>query len=334
MDQDILAYQRDRALDWLRNEIKASSEPDELDQHLDALIRRIAGLQNGRLYGFVRLPEAQQREPSSLEPAQIKALRETYIKLKPVASNYLYDQEKVLVPSGTRITVEHANHDKHQHLWIQLPNQRQGFIYAPHWEVSEVLRNQEIKLAVPYYSQRDNWEKFHGPGGRQCNLTAHCMAADYLLKGDLGRRAKEKGYQEAEDLYGEILYRYGDTTNPQAHTPALKDLGIESYFSYTGSIKDLILCLDHDVPVPMGVAYKASGHYVCAVGHKAEGVYIHDPFGIRMGMTDNYENSSGEYDFVTWEWLEAKWVDQGSEAGWMRVMTAVNGTSTGAPTGL
>ena len=45
-----------------------------------------------------------------------------------------------------------------------------------------------------------------------------------------------------------------------------------SYFTRTGSIKDLLLCLDKGVPVPLGVAYKAGGHYVCAVGYKSDGV--------------------------------------------------------------
>ena len=82
------------------------------------------------------------------------------------------------------------------------------------------------------------------------------------------------------------------------------------------------------------MAYKASGHYVCAVGYRSDGVYVHDPFGIRIGQTDNYENAAGDYDFVTWDWLQAKWVDQGNEAGWMRVITAVKGQSTGLPSNL
>jgi hypothetical protein len=96
----------------------------------------------------------------------------------------------------------------------------------------------------------------------------------------------------------------------------------------------LVLCIDKGGPVPMGVAYNASGHYICAVGHRSDGVYIHDPYGVRMGLSDNYENTSGAYDFVTWDWLQAKWVDQGAEAGWMRVITAVNGKLTGVPRGL
>jgi hypothetical protein len=261
---------------------------------------------------------------------KIKAKAQTWVKIKPISSNYLLEKEKHLVPAGHEITVDTIAHDKNQHLFIVV-NGKQGYIYGPHWSG---IPKREVKLQVTYASQRDNWEKYHGPGGRQCNLTTHSMAGNYLLKGEITTRAKAKGYVEAEDLYGEVLARYGDTTNPQAHTPALKDFGIDSYFSYTGSIKDLVLCIDKGVPVPMGVAYKASGHYICAVGHRSDGVYIHDPYGVRMGLSDNYENTSGAYDFVTWDWLQAKWVDQGAEAGWMRVITAVNGKLTGVPRGL
>lgn len=330
MTVDLLEYQRDRALDWLRQRIQDAEHPEALDHQLDAIIRAAAGLSEGQLYGFVRLPQSAQSIPTStLQASQIKALRQTYIKIKPIAANYLLETERVAIEAGMVFEVASVKRDRHQHLWLQLPNGRQGYIYAPHWELPEAVKTKEVKMSVPYASQRDNWDKYHGPGGRQCNLTSHSMAADYLLQGDLTRQAQAKNYVEAEDLYGEVLAQYGDTTDPQAHTPALKDFGLDSYFSYTGSIKDLLLCLDQGIPVPLGVAYKASGHYICAVGHRADGVYIHDPFGIRIGQTDNYENASGDYDFVSWDWLQAKWVDQGNEAGWMRVITAVNGEATG-----
>lgn len=336
MDVEVLEYQRDRALDWLRQRIQESDSPDNLDQQLDSLIRHVAGLQEGQLYGFVRLPHAEATTvaDSNLQPSQIRSLRETFIKIKPIASNYLLEEERVQIQGGLVLNVADLKQDRHQHHWIKLANGRQGYIYTPHWEFSEPDKKKEIKLAVPYFNQRDNWDKYHGPGGRQCNLTSHAMAADYLLQGEIAKKAKAKNYVEAEDLYGEVLAKYGDTTDPQAHTPALKDFGLDSYFSYTGSIKDLLLCLDKGIPIPLGVAYKASGHYVCAVGYRSDGVYVHDPFGIRIGQTDNYENAAGDYDFVTWDWLQAKWVDQGNEAGWMRVITAVKGQSTGLPSNL
>lgn len=257
---------------------------------------------------------------------------QTWIKTQPISSESLLNSEKLLAEQGQTLNCEKIAPDINQHYWVKLTeNGRQGYIYGPHWQLP---KPKEVKLPVRYASQMDNWGRYHGPGSRQCNLTCHSMTGDYLLNGDITKKAKAKGYLEAEDLYGEVLYKYGDTTNPQAHTPALRDFGIESYFTYTGSIKDLVLCLDKGVPVPIGVAYKSSGHYVCAVGHRADGVYIHDPFGTRLGTSDQYDPTPGIYDFCTWDWLKSKWVDQGSEAGWMRVCTAVKGKATGVPAGL
>lgn len=331
MNNKILEYQRGRALEWLETKIKTQTQADQLDQEIDALIRRVAGLETGQLYGFVQLPENVKPQREAPKEGHIQASRDTYIKIKPIASNYLKETEKLKVAGGTVLKVASTRRDKHQHCYIQLSNGREGYIYQPHWILPNAQQNKEVKLQVPYFYQRDNWDKYHGPGSRQCNATTHCMAAEYLLKGEIGRKAQAKGYHEPEDYYGEVLYKYGDTTDPQAHTPTYRDFGLESYFTYTASIKDLLLCLDKGIPVPIGVAYKASGHYVCAVGHKSDGVYIHDPFGTRMGQTDNYDPAKGEYDFVSWDWLQAKWVDQGSEAGWMRVVTAVKGMSTGIP---
>ncbi len=318
---DDLEYKRNKALEWLKSRL-TGQVPSDLDSGLDDLVRKSAGLSDGDLYGFVQKP---------LGPSQIRSKQDTIIKIKPVASNYLLDTEKTEVPKGKIITFKTLYQDKHQHLFLEVSDNKKGYIYGPHFELPDKIQKRDVKLEVPYFYQRDNWTKYHGPGGRQCCLTSHCMAVDYLLKGKITMDAKARGLQEAEDLYGEVLDRYGDTTDPQAHTPALKAFHIDSYFTYTGSIKDLLLCLDQGVPVPLGVAYTASGHYVCAVGHKSDGVYIHDPFGTRMGLTDNYEPTPGKFDFVTWDWLQAKWVDQGSEAGWMRVITSVEGNPTGVP---
>lgn len=263
----------------------------------------------------------------------IRANVDTLIKKKPVQSSLLTDSEKRLVRRNQVYDIRTAKPDKNQHYFVELEDGSQWYLYQPHWSgLNNAIGS--VKLAVRYFNQRDNWDGYHGPGWRQCCLTAHCMAAEFLLDGEIGRNAKAKGYAEPEDLYGEVLAKYGDTTNPQAHTPCLREFGLESYFTYSGSIKDLLRCLDAGVPVPIGVAYKASGHYVCAVGYNDRGVWIHDPFGVRLGLSDAYENTSGAYDFVSYDWLQLKWVDQGSEAGWMRVFTHAKGKSLGVPNGL
>lgn len=277
----------------------------------------------------------------------ILAGRNTLIKARVMASNYLKDNEKVVVEAGTKLGVVDCKFQKEQHYWISLPNGNEGHIYGPHWNLDEVDQqlesppdngksgfNEKGQLNVKYCNQRDNWTKYHGPGSVQCNVTSCTMMADYVLKGYLTELSKSKKYVEPEDAYGEIVAKYGDTTDHTAHTKALKDIGIDSYFSYSASLKDLLLALDKGIPVVLGVAYKIGGHIVCAVGYNSKGVWIHDPFGVRMGFSDNYENTSGAYDMVTYEWLQQKWLDLGSEAGWARFVTHVKGQPTGIPGGL
>lgn len=264
---------------------------------------------------------------------QVRAKVDTVIKKKPVQSSLLADSEKKLIRGDQALEVLKARPDRNQHYYVELKDGSEWYFYRPHWNgLDDVVEG--LKLNISYFNQRDNWDRYQGSGWRQCCLTSHCMAAEFLLDGEIGKGAKAKGYVEPEDLYGEVLAKYGDTTNVQAHTPCLKEFGLESYFTYSGSIKDLLRCLDAGVPVPIGVAYKASGHYVCAVGYSDRGVWIHDPYGVRLGLSDAYENMSGAYDFVSYDWLQLKWVDQGAEAGWMRVMTSVKGRSLGVPLGL
>lgn len=324
----LIDYQRRKSLEWLNNYIQEieSNELSKFDADLDALVRSVAGLDSGKTYGYVTPTEAG---------TSITALQNTALKAKPIASNYLTPEEKILAGKNAVFMISDAIDVGEDHFKITISSSdNEWFIYHPHWSglkaPAPVFGNSSLpasgKMDVPYFYQRDNWEKYHGPGGRQCNLTSHCMAAEYLLNGFIGAEAKKEGLVEPEDLYGKVLAKYGDTTDPNAHTPALKEFDIESYFSYSGSIADLVKLLKMGIPVPLGVSYKASGHYVCAVGVRPEkdGIFIHDPFGTRMGTSDNYDPTPGKFDFVSWSWLKAKWVDQGSEAGWMRVITSVN----------
>jgi hypothetical protein len=268
-------------------------------------------------------------------PKTLRVLKTTFLKSRPIASKDLAPSEILQVRAGQTFEYDVFRFEQNQHAYVELLNPKaEGFIYLPHWVVPETEKQKEVKLAVPYFTQQDNWERYHGPGWRQCRLSSYCMMADYLLKGEITRIAKAQGLKEAEDLYGKVLSKYGDTTLPTPHTYALRDFGIEGYFSARSSIKDVIQVLDLKIPVPTGVAYKASGHWFCTVGYNDRGFWIHDPYGCRVGMTDSYENVPGNYDFVTWDFLKAKFIDLGPEAGHTFFATAVKGKPTGVPLGL
>ncbi|MEG4273814.1 MULTISPECIES: C39 family peptidase [unclassified Microcoleus] len=193
-----------------------------------------------------------------------------------------------------------------------------------------------IKLDVPYFSQVDNNTRYFGSGSRQCCMTSNAMAANYLLQNhkleSFAQRAKRLGLNEPESAYGEILNHYGDSTDHGANTEALKAFKLESYFSTSLTIENLIYSLERSVPVPAGLHYKSSGHIVCVVGVDTdkEFFWVHDPYGVRAGIADYYEaigGQSGRYDKYSFEIMENLWTARSD--GWGRIFTNVGGKSTG-----
>jgi len=194
----------------------------------------------------------------------------------------------------------------------------------------------EIKLPVKYFNQIDNDSNYHGAGNRQCNLTANAMSAEYCLTTrnleTLAQRAKEWNLREPESAYGKILNKYGDTIDHEANTQALREIGLESYFSTSLSIKDLIASLKANIPLPIGLHYKYSGHVVTVVGVdlKKKFFWVHDPYGVRAGRADYYEiigGQSGKYDRYSFDILKALW--ESMNDGWGRIYTHIGGMPTG-----
>ncbi len=193
-----------------------------------------------------------------------------------------------------------------------------------------------VKFQVEYLNQVNNDTNYFGDGSRQCCMTANAMAANFILANcgleSLSQRAKRLGLNEPESAYGKILNKYGDTTNHNANTQALAELGLESYFSTSLSIKNAIASLDMRLPMPVGLHYKSSGHIVCLVGYDLDEQFfwVHDPYGIRAGIADYYEaigGQSGKYDHYSFKIMEKLWAS--ASDGWGRVFTAIGGKPTG-----
>ncbi len=272
---------------------------------------------------------------------------DTFLKKRAIGSGDLADSEKIFLPKGKEISVVEFAPDRNQHLFIKLASPltakdgktklQDVYVYDPHIKVEGEETKQALRLDVRYASQLNNDPAIFGPGWRQCNTTSNTMLADFLLKGELSKQAKEKGFPEPESIYMRLVNKYGDTIDHEAQTRALRELGIESYFSYTLSAKDVLASLSVGIPVVVGFAYKGSGHICLIVGHDPvkRSWLVHDPYGSRLGSSDSYDvGVGGVYDPYSYDTMQSIFWDQGGEAGWGRIITSIKGKPTGLPTGL
>lgn len=268
---------------------------------------------------------------------EIRSKLPTLFKARVENSDLLKASQKTKIEAGISFSIAKIYPARFKHHKVVLKTPFNGFseayIFAPHWELPQ---GRSVKLDVDYYKQTDNSEVYHGSGSRQCNLTSNAMLAQYLLK-KFGKKtladlANAEGMREPESYYGQILDRYGDTTSHEANTLALRELGIESYFTTTLDIPEAVESIEAGYPVVVGVEYKASGHIMVMVGFDLDrGIYyFHDPYGRRAGSADWYPEPGvgGEYDTYSQQTLEDIW---GSN-GWGRIVTAVGGISTKLPT--
>jgi Peptidase_C39 like family len=270
----------------------------------------------------------------------------TFFKDQLLGSEVLSKSDKAFITKGQTLDVVEVSPDRNQHVYIKLATPilaqdgktkiREVYAYAPHIKLEGEQTSQTLKLDVPYYSQLGNEEIFAAGevwyDWRQCNTTSHTMMADFLLKGELTQKAKAEGLPEPESVYMRLVGQYGDTTNWDAQTQALEDLGIESYKSTTLSPKEVLKSLQAGIPIVAGVNYKASGHVVVIVGHDAAQKvwYIHDPYGTRHGYSNSYDiGVGGAFDVYTYDTMQQIYWDMGDENAWGRIVTKVKGKSTG-----
>jgi len=278
-----------------------------------------------------------------------KAIAEadTFLKKKLLGSTDLSNSEKIFIKQGQAFFVTEYSPDRNQHLFLTLASPfptvdgtgqlQKVYAYDPHIKIEGENLNRLIKLPVKYCSQLDNDEAIFGPGWRQCNTTSNTMLADFVLSGALTTMAKAQGFPEPESVYMRLVGKYGDTTDHDAQTWALKELGINSYFSYALSANDVLLSLKANIPVVVGFAYKGSGHICLIVGHDPDkkAWLIHDPYGTRHGASDSYDvGVGGSFDSYTYDVMQQIFWDGGGEAGWGRIVTSVKGKPTGLPSGL
>ena len=181
----------------------------------------------------------------------------------------------------------------------------------------------KIRLNVPYYSQLDNSEytnlgNYIAAGSSQCNPTSVTMALVYLYPNFL-KESQEQKYKEPESYLNSKLINYGYVTDHNAITECLRnEFNINSEWRNNLTKQNVIAQLDKNIPVPIGMKYKSSGHICCLVGYDSESntFELHDPYGVRYGSEDYYDiGANGAYDKYSMKLMNQVFWDLGSNAG-------------------
>ena len=253
----------------------------------------------------------------------ILAKRDTWLKRKPVDSSKLEAEEKLFVPKGaawqwTEIRMYAGK--SHQRVFLEQQPDKEWWFFPDHWKIindtaaqeGPPISDGEIKLVVPYFSQRDNKKDPY----RTC-FSSSCAMMLATLDPDA---------IEGDDEYISEVYKYGDTTEASAQIGALKHFGLDAKFVQNADWALIESLLQKGIPVPMGVLHKGSasnptggGHWICCVGVTADRtkLWVHDPFGEMDLINGDYISTDGKYHLYSKKNLGPRFLVEGSKSGWI-----------------
>jgi len=180
----------------------------------------------------------------------------------------------------------------------------------------------EIKLPVRYFYQQDSAT---GHDQRMCQSSSCAMLLEYMKPNTLPG-------VNGDDKYLARVHQYGDTTDGNAHTPALRSFGLETKFVTNFNWNSLVKQLRGGFPVPCGVLHHGpstaptgGGHWICVVGLSAdEGtVILHDPYGELDWANGSWLNvgfTAGQFLRVSKQSFCRRWLPDGSATGYAHIL--------------
>ena len=253
----------------------------------------------------------------------ILAKRDTWLKRKPVDSSKLEAEEKLFVPKGAAwqwTEIRMYAGESHQRVFLEQQPDKEWWFFPDHWKIindtaaqeGPPISDGEIKLVVPYFSQRDNKKDPY----RTC-FSSSCAMMLATLDPDA---------IEGDDEYISEVYKYGDTTEASAQIGALKHFGLDAKFVQNADWALIESLLQKGIPVPMGVLHKGSvsnptggGHWICCVGVTADRtkLWVHDPFGEMDLINGDYISTDGKYHLYSKKNLGPRFLVEGSKSGWI-----------------
>jgi GH24 family phage-related lysozyme (muramidase) len=278
--------------------------------------------------GLVRRREEEKKlflEQSKhpLLSKSILAKRDTWLKRRPVDSGSLAAEEKLFVPKGSAwqwIELRMYAGESHQRVFLEQRPDQEWWIFPDHWKIINDVETQEnppkpdgeIKLIVPYFSQRDNSKD----PMRTCFSSSCAMLLESL----------EPDAISSDDEYIKEVYRFGDTTEASAQLKALKHFGVDAQFVQNADWALIESQLKQGIPVPMGVLHKGpvsrptgGGHWICCVGITADKskLWVHDPFGEMDLVNGGYVSTDGKYRLYSKKNLGPRFLVEGPKSGWV-----------------
>lgn len=251
------------------------------------------------------------------------AKRDTWLKRRPIDSSALKAEEKLFVPKGSAWQWDEIRMyagEAHQRVILQQQPQVEWWFFPDHWKIINDTEVQEtppkldgeIKLVVPYFSQRDNRKD----PMRTCFSSSCAM----LLA------SVEPDAIESDDEYINEVYKYGDTTSATAQLDALKHFGVDARFVQNADWTTIEGQLEKGIPVPMGILHKGpvsnpvgGGHWICCVGVTADRqkLWVHDPFGDLDLIGGAYVSTDGKYKLYSKKNLGPRFLVEGPKSGWV-----------------
>jgi GH24 family phage-related lysozyme (muramidase) len=278
--------------------------------------------------GLVRRREEEkklflEKSKHPLLSKSILAKRDTWLKRRPVDSGSLAPEDKLYVPKNSAwqwTEIRMYAGETHQRVILEQRPDQEWWIFPDHWKIindSDVQEGPpksdgEIKLIVPYFSQRDNKKD----PMRTCFSSSCAMLLASL----------DPDAIEGDDEYINEVYKYGDTTEASAQIGALKHFGVDAKFVQNADWTLVESQLKKGIPVPMGVLHKGpvsnpvgGGHWICCVGITADKtkLWVHDPFGEMDLVSGGYISTDGKYRLYSKKNLGPRFLVEGAKSGWI-----------------
>jgi GH24 family phage-related lysozyme (muramidase) len=252
----------------------------------------------------------------------ILAKQDTWLKKRPVDSTALSSEDKLFVPKGSAwkwSEIRMYSGERHQRVFLEQRPDQEWWMWPDHFKVINDTETQEkppalngeIKLSVPYFSQRDN--------DRDPMRTCFSSSCAMMLA------ALDPDAIEGDDEYINEVFKYGDTTEASAQLQALKHFGVDAKFVQNWDWANVESQLKQGIPVPIGVLHKGSvsnptggGHWVTVVGVTADKtkIWVHDPFGEMDLIRGGYPSTDGKYKLYSKKNLGPRWMVEGPKTGW------------------